>query len=102
MVTGYGPTKKGITSTTEAPIYGIGQGPTEVPPNWTLVANACQKVYTKNSKGCQIQDATGTTVQQAPGKIFVDDKNLMHNGEKTYANAQKLMDYVTHDISLWD
>jgi hypothetical protein len=102
MVTGYGPTDKGITSTNETPMYRIGQGATDALPNWTLVANACQKAYAKNSKGCQIQDPTGTIVQQAPGKMFVDDKNLMHNGKKTNANVQELMDYVTHDVSLWD
>eukprot|EP00957_Ditylum_brightwellii_P200325 15272472-Ditylum_brightwellii.AAC.1 len=34
--------------------------------------------------------------------MFVDDKNLMHNGKKTDENAQELMDYITHDVSLWD
>jgi hypothetical protein len=41
-------------------------------------------------------------MQQAPRKMFADDKNLMHNGKKTDANAQELMDYVTHNVSLWD
>eukprot|EP00957_Ditylum_brightwellii_P109703 8367532-Ditylum_brightwellii.AAC.1 len=40
MVTGYGPTDKGITPTNETPIYIIGQGATDALPNWTLVANA--------------------------------------------------------------
>eukprot|EP00957_Ditylum_brightwellii_P110561 8433247-Ditylum_brightwellii.AAC.1 len=87
MVTGYGPTEKGITSTKEAPVYGIGQGTTDAPPNWILVLNACQKAYAKHRKGCQIQDPTGMIVQQEPGKMFVDDKNLMHNGKRTDANA---------------
>eukprot|EP00957_Ditylum_brightwellii_P049569 3759684-Ditylum_brightwellii.AAC.1 len=51
MVTGYCPTEYGITSTKDGPVYGIGQGATDAPPNWTLVANACQKAYTKHSKG---------------------------------------------------
>eukprot|EP00957_Ditylum_brightwellii_P174801 13309086-Ditylum_brightwellii.AAC.1 len=98
----YGPTEKGITSTNDKPIYGIGQGATDALPKWTLVANACQKAYTKYSKGCQIQDPTGMIVQQAPGKMFVDDKNLMHNGKRPDSTAQELMAYTTHDVSLWD
>eukprot|EP00957_Ditylum_brightwellii_P049570 3759685-Ditylum_brightwellii.AAC.1 len=50
MVTGYGSTENGITLTKEEPIYGIGQGATDTPPNLTLVANACQKAYKKHSK----------------------------------------------------
>eukprot|EP00957_Ditylum_brightwellii_P002536 194814-Ditylum_brightwellii.AAC.1 len=75
------------------PIYGIGQGATDAPPNWTLVANACQKAYAKHSKRCQIQDPTGTIVQQAPGKMFVDNKNLMHNRKRPDSTAQELMTY---------
>eukprot|EP00957_Ditylum_brightwellii_P060576 4599409-Ditylum_brightwellii.AAC.1 len=70
MVTGYGPTENGITLTMEGLIYGIVQGTTDAPPNWTLVANAYQKAYAKHSKRCQIQDPTGTIVQQAPEKMF--------------------------------
>eukprot|EP00957_Ditylum_brightwellii_P141722 10797800-Ditylum_brightwellii.AAC.1 len=76
MVTGYGPTEKGTTSTKDEPIYRIGEGATDAPPNWTLVANACKKAYAKHSKGCQIQDLMGTIVQQAPGKMFVNNKTL--------------------------
>eukprot|EP00957_Ditylum_brightwellii_P205840 15345674-Ditylum_brightwellii.AAC.1 len=94
--------EKGIISTKEAPIYGIGQGATDAPPNWTLIANACQKTYAKHSKGCQIQDPTWTIMQQAPGKQFVDDKNLIHSGKRTDANTQELMAYVTRGVSLWD
>eukprot|EP00957_Ditylum_brightwellii_P107630 8211469-Ditylum_brightwellii.AAC.1 len=102
MVIGYVPTEKGTPSTKDKPIYGIGQGATDAPPNWTLVVNVCQKASAKQSKGCQTQDPTGTIVQQAPGKMFVDDKNLMHNGKRPGSNAHELMMYATHDVSLWD
>eukprot|EP00957_Ditylum_brightwellii_P077665 5901908-Ditylum_brightwellii.AAC.1 len=82
MVRGYDPTNKGITPTKEAPIYRIGQGATDALPNWTLVANACQKAYDKNSKGCQIQDPTRTIVQQAPGKCLLTIKILCTMGRK--------------------
>ena len=98
MVTGYGPTEKGITSTKEASIYGIGQGATDAPPNWTLVANACQKAYAKHSKGCQIQDPTGTIMQQAPGKMFVNDKTLCTMERKQMQTLRNLwnMSLTTH------
>eukprot|EP00957_Ditylum_brightwellii_P163028 12414213-Ditylum_brightwellii.AAC.1 len=102
MVTGYGSTEKETTLTKNKPIYRIGHGATDALPNWTLVANACQKAYAKYSKGCQIQDPTGKIVQQVPGKMFVDDKNLMHNGKKPDSNSHELITYVTHDVSLWD
>eukprot|EP00957_Ditylum_brightwellii_P156048 11877774-Ditylum_brightwellii.AAC.1 len=44
----------------------------------------------------------GADSQQAPGKMFVDDKNLMHNGKRPDSTAKELMTYVTHDVSLWD
>eukprot|EP00957_Ditylum_brightwellii_P143731 10950701-Ditylum_brightwellii.AAC.1 len=102
MVTSYGPTDSGITSTKEEPIYGIGQGATDAPPNWTLLANTCQKAYEKHSKGCLILDPTGMIVQQAPGKMFVDNKNFMHNRKSLDSTATELMKYVTHDVLLWD
>ena len=102
LVTSYGATEDGISSTPRHPIYGTGQGATDAPPNWTLLANACQKAYSKYSKGCSIVDPTGTIVQQAPGKMFVDDKNLMHNGHKPNPTAEELMQYTTHDVTLWD
>eukprot|EP00957_Ditylum_brightwellii_P039052 2951593-Ditylum_brightwellii.AAC.1 len=57
------------------------------------------KAYAKHSKGCQIHDPTGTIVQQAPGKMFMDDKNLMHNRKKPDSTANVHMMYVTHDVS---
>eukprot|EP00957_Ditylum_brightwellii_P039615 2996233-Ditylum_brightwellii.AAC.1 len=83
-------------------MYGIGLGATNAPPNWTLLANACQKAYAKHSKECQILDLTGTIVQHAPGKMFVDDKNLVHNRKQPDSTATELMNYVTHNFLLWD
>eukprot|EP00957_Ditylum_brightwellii_P175437 13355790-Ditylum_brightwellii.AAC.1 len=34
--------------------------------------------------------------------MFVDDKNLMHNGKKPEASAMDLMTIITHNLLLWD
>eukprot|EP00957_Ditylum_brightwellii_P204275 15338470-Ditylum_brightwellii.AAC.2 len=60
------------------------------------------KAYAKHHKGCSICDPTGTVQLEAQGKIFIDDKNLMHNGKTLDATAMELMSIVTHDLSLWD
>eukprot|EP00957_Ditylum_brightwellii_P164140 12497881-Ditylum_brightwellii.AAC.1 len=70
-----------LPQSSETAQVSYGQGATNAPPNWTLLANACQK---------------------APGKMFVDDKNLMHNRKQPDSTAKELMTYVTHDVSLWD
>eukprot|EP00957_Ditylum_brightwellii_P012980 980848-Ditylum_brightwellii.AAC.1 len=62
----------------------------------------CQRAYTKHSKGFRILDPTGTIQLEAQGKMFVDDKNLMHNNKKPNPSATELMEIFTHDLSLWD
>eukprot|EP00957_Ditylum_brightwellii_P042147 3192112-Ditylum_brightwellii.AAC.1 len=87
MVMGYAIDPESITNTEESSIYGIGQGAMGSPPNWTLVPNIYQKSYEKHDKGCKIQDPTGNIFLNANGKIFVDDKSLLHNYGKIDLNA---------------
>eukprot|EP00957_Ditylum_brightwellii_P147856 11259159-Ditylum_brightwellii.AAC.1 len=100
MVTSYSVSETGDHSSSQ-PIYGLGQGTTNAPPNWTLIANVCQKAYAKHCKGCRILNPTGTVQLDAQGKIFVDVKNLIHNGKKPDASVKELMPIVMHDLSLW-
>eukprot|EP00957_Ditylum_brightwellii_P096499 7349432-Ditylum_brightwellii.AAC.1 len=102
MVTSYGVSDTGVNHMEKQPVYGLGQGATDAPPNWTLLTNICQKAYAKHSKGCRILNTTGTIQLDAQGKFFVDDKSLMHNDKKPNPSATKLMEIVTHDLSLWD
>eukprot|EP00957_Ditylum_brightwellii_P196452 14968279-Ditylum_brightwellii.AAC.1 len=91
MVTSYGVTETGVTHSLSQPIYGLGQSATDAPPNWTLIANLCQKTHAKHCKGCRILDPTGTVQSDAQGNMFVDDKNLMHNGKKPDASVKELI-----------
>eukprot|EP00957_Ditylum_brightwellii_P019208 1448115-Ditylum_brightwellii.AAC.1 len=67
MITSYDIPDTGSTHTEAYPIYGVGQGATGAPPNWTLISNVCQKAYEKHSKGCRILDHTGTIQLKAQG-----------------------------------
>eukprot|EP00957_Ditylum_brightwellii_P096345 7338197-Ditylum_brightwellii.AAC.1 len=82
MVTGYGVSELTATNTDDTPIYGLGQGATDAPPNWTLVANICQKAYNQFAKWCTIKDPTGTITLKSNGKMFVDDKNWFTMGAR--------------------
>eukprot|EP00957_Ditylum_brightwellii_P087692 6677418-Ditylum_brightwellii.AAC.1 len=92
MVTSHGTDHKPVANTTQTPICSIDQGATNAPPNWTLVPNIYQKAYTKHTKGAL----------NANGKMFVDDKTLLHNGGQLDLHAITLMNIVTHDLSLWN
>eukprot|EP00957_Ditylum_brightwellii_P084555 6429734-Ditylum_brightwellii.AAC.1 len=102
MATCYSVSDSGLTHSSAQPIYGLDQGATDAPPNWTLISNACQKAYANHCIRCRILDAMGTIQLNAQGKMFVDDKNLIHNGKKSDTTAMELMSIVTHDLSLWD
>eukprot|EP00957_Ditylum_brightwellii_P075442 5733681-Ditylum_brightwellii.AAC.1 len=100
MVTSYGVDEVPVKSTKVKPIYRIGQGATDAPQNWTLVSNTCQKAYEKHAKGCTITDPTQNIILNANGKMFVDDKNLLHTGSRWDTPATELMHIVTGDLSL--
>eukprot|EP00957_Ditylum_brightwellii_P177632 13530209-Ditylum_brightwellii.AAC.1 len=100
MVTSYGVNKVPVESTKEKPIYRIGQGVTDAPSNWTLVPNVCQKTYEKHAKGCTITYPTQNITLNANGKMFVNDKNLLHTGNRWDTLAVELMQIVTGDVSL--
>eukprot|EP00957_Ditylum_brightwellii_P096456 7346473-Ditylum_brightwellii.AAC.1 len=70
MVTGYGESKLMTKNIEDTPIYGLGQGTTDVPHNWTLVANICQKAYDKFAKGCTIKDPTRAISLKSNGKMM--------------------------------
>eukprot|EP00957_Ditylum_brightwellii_P099918 7614235-Ditylum_brightwellii.AAC.1 len=82
MVTSYGVDEVPVESTTMKIIYGIGQDATDVPPNWTLVSNVCQKTYKKHAKGCTITDQIQNITLNANAKIFIDNKNILHIGNR--------------------
>eukprot|EP00957_Ditylum_brightwellii_P135900 10365763-Ditylum_brightwellii.AAC.1 len=73
MVTGYGVSEMNAKNTEDNPIYGLGQGATDEPPKWTLVANICHKAHDKFTKKCMIVDPTRTITLKSNGKMFVDD-----------------------------
>eukprot|EP00957_Ditylum_brightwellii_P205590 15344540-Ditylum_brightwellii.AAC.1 len=102
MVTSYRVDEVPVESTPTKPIYRIGQGATDTPPNWTLVSNVCQKTYEKHAKGCTITDPMQNITLNANGKMFVDNKNLLHARNRWDTPATELMHIVTGDLSLWD
>eukprot|EP00957_Ditylum_brightwellii_P071906 5465199-Ditylum_brightwellii.AAC.1 len=96
MVTSYGTDQEKVGNTVDTPMYGLGQCPTDAPPNLALVSNICQKEYEKYSKGYRIWDPTGNILFNANGKICVDNKNLLHNEGKMDLNVQQLMKIITY------
>eukprot|EP00957_Ditylum_brightwellii_P073147 5560096-Ditylum_brightwellii.AAC.1 len=91
MVMSYGIDEVPIESTTENHIYGIGQGATDAPPNWTLVSNVYAKAFEKHAKGCTISDPIQNIILNVNGKMFVNDKNLLHTGNRQDTPAPELM-----------
>eukprot|EP00957_Ditylum_brightwellii_P047699 3623766-Ditylum_brightwellii.AAC.1 len=102
MVTIYGADEVPVESTKAKPIYRSGQGVTNAPLNCTLVSNVCQKAYDNHAKGCTITDSTQKITLNANGKMFIDDKNLLHTGNRWDTLATELMHIVIGDLSLWD
>eukprot|EP00957_Ditylum_brightwellii_P078716 5985219-Ditylum_brightwellii.AAC.1 len=95
MVTGYKVDTITVENTTEDHTYGIRQGATDAPPNWTLVSNICQKAYERHTKGCTISDPTLNIILNTNGKMFVDDKNLLHIRKRWDTPALETMKMVT-------
>eukprot|EP00957_Ditylum_brightwellii_P036319 2750678-Ditylum_brightwellii.AAC.1 len=95
MVTSCGGDEVLVENTTENPLYGIGQGATDAPPNWTLMSNVCQKAYEKHAQGCTISDPTQNIILNANRKMFVDDKNLLHIRNRWDTPAPELVQIVT-------
>eukprot|EP00957_Ditylum_brightwellii_P051391 3897215-Ditylum_brightwellii.AAC.1 len=93
MVTDYGVSKLMAKKTEDNPIYGLGQGATNVLPNWSLVVNNCKRAYDKIAKRCTIIDPTRAILLKSNGKMFVDNKNWFtmesngHTGKDTNVNC---------------
>eukprot|EP00957_Ditylum_brightwellii_P191528 14582062-Ditylum_brightwellii.AAC.1 len=99
---GYGVSKLTAKNTEDNPIYGLGQGAIDAPPNCALVTNICQKAYNKFAKGCTIIDPIRAISLKSNGKVFVDNNKLVHNGNAMDTLAKTLISIVIHDVSLWD
>eukprot|EP00957_Ditylum_brightwellii_P101472 7733010-Ditylum_brightwellii.AAC.1 len=87
-------------NTEDNQIHRFGQGATDALPNWTLVATIFQKTYGKFAKECTVIDPTGTLSLKSNGKMFVDDKKLVHNGKAVDMLSKTLMSIATHNVSL--
>eukprot|EP00957_Ditylum_brightwellii_P198829 15155377-Ditylum_brightwellii.AAC.1 len=58
--------------------------------------------YDDNAKGCAIQDPTGQIKYKQNAKIHVDNNKTMHNNGQSNATAVQVMEFIDHDINLWD
>eukprot|EP00957_Ditylum_brightwellii_P187452 14275985-Ditylum_brightwellii.AAC.1 len=102
MTTAYGVSEQYNTYSPESPIHRVGQGLYDAPSKWTCTINTPLKCYDDNAKGCVIQDPSGQIKCKQSAKMYVDDNKTMHNNGQNNAAAVKLMEFVDHDINIWD
>eukprot|EP00957_Ditylum_brightwellii_P068277 5184055-Ditylum_brightwellii.AAC.1 len=102
ILTAYGlPEQKNFHSK-DHPVHGMGQGPCDTPSKWTCMVNPSLKSFNKKAKGCLITDPTRSISIKENAKMYVDDNKMVHNNKRFDSTAKELMNYVDHDVNLWD
>eukprot|EP00957_Ditylum_brightwellii_P033286 2521962-Ditylum_brightwellii.AAC.1 len=74
------------------PVYGIGQGMTDGPPEWKCIADVVLKYYKRLAKRCTIADSIKTIIQKDNSVMFVDDvSHHLNNQDKAITPWQLMM-----------
>ena len=100
--TGFGISKEANTNSNENPIYGIGQGATDGPAQWTMMSDILQKIHNKRAIGTTITNPTKSITESRSLDMFVDDASMLHTSDNKRATKNELRNIVAHDITSWN
>lgn len=102
ITTGLGISKLANTNSKKTPIYGIGQGATDAPAQWTLMSDIIQKIHNNRAYGTIITNPTKTIKESRSLDMFVDDASMLHTSQNKQASRNELRSIASHDITSWN
>ena len=97
--TGLGISKIANINDDDCPIYGIGQGATDAPAQWTLMSDIIQKIHNDKAIGTTIMNPTKTIKEARSLDMFVDDASMLHTSANKKATKNELRNIISYDIT---